>query len=139
MGFGAATNPGLRRSLHSRLRPGLNFRLTTSHMNFKTTVILLILLAAVGGLPVLHTRLRRTKAQEARRTQAARRGFNVGRQQGVGLPRRRKPTTLEKKGKDWRLTEPMSTAADSNEVIRCSAAWSISSRRPSSIPRKPHR
>src|SRR5437879_3995471 len=99
MCLGAATNPGLRRSLHSRLRPGLNFRLT-SHMNFKTTVILLILLAAVGG----YLFFTRDSGEPKPKKHEEHKLLDVASTSDVSKvtvsPAAGKPTTLEKKGKD---------------------------------------
>jgi hypothetical protein len=84
-------------------------------MNFKTTAILLVLLLAVGGY-LFFTRESENgpKQQEEHKLVDIARASDV--EKVVINSADGKRTVLQKQGKDWRLTEPVSALADDNDV-----------------------
>ena len=85
-------------------------------MNFKTTVILIILLAATGG----YLFFTRESGEAKPKTQEARKLLDIAAAGDVTkvaiAPKDGKPMAMEKTGKDWRLTEPLAAPADSTEA-----------------------
>src|SRR5437016_3830665 len=85
-------------------------------MNFKTTLILIICLAVVGGY-LFFTRDSGTdkpRKQEEHKLLAIDQSTDVSKltiASGSG-----KPTILQKSAKDWRLLEPLNAPADATEV-----------------------
>src|SRR5437588_11711638 len=84
-------------------------------MNFKTTLILLIVLLGVGGYLFFtrDTGEPKPKAQEHRLLDIAEASevtkLSIAPASGASI-------TLEKKGGAWRLTQPLAAAADAQEV-----------------------
>src|SRR5947209_5268478 len=85
-------------------------------MNFKTTVVLIIVLAAVG-VYLFFTRdagSDKTKKQEEHKLLAIDQSGDVSKV--TIAPSSGKATILQKTGKDWRLIEPLNAPADTTEV-----------------------
>ncbi len=85
-------------------------------MNFKTTVILLFLLAAAGGYLFFtrDTGESKPKQLEAHRLLEISQASDVTRV--VIAPAVGQSMAMEKSGKDWRLTEPLAAPADTTEA-----------------------
>jgi hypothetical protein len=92
----------------------LRDEIESTPVNFRTTLILIVLLAAVGAV-VLFTRDRAAKTEET--TEAPRQAKVLGIDSAkvaklLITPGNDKPIVLERSGADWRISEPVNAPAD---------------------------
>jgi len=91
-------------------------------MNFKTTIVLIVLLAIVGGVVIFNRMSEKpvavTKTDQTDTT--GRKLFDIASDQVsriVITPRHGKETALEKSGGKWTMTEPVAARADESAVL----------------------
>src|SRR3954469_11082726 len=85
-------------------------------MNFKTTLVLIVLLAVVGG----YLFFTRDSGGDKPRKQEEHKLLSIDQSTDVSkvaiVPSTGKPTILQKNSKDWRIAEPLAAPADPAEV-----------------------
>src|SRR4051812_27787629 len=87
-------------------------------MNFKTTIVLVVLLV-VAGIALLFTRDKGGGADDEKTVQSQQKVVDVQASDVTKLAvtsNAAKKLTLEKSGSQWRLSEPVSAAAETFEV-----------------------